>query len=222
MLSLGYFSLHEQREVTRSCEAGVKARPSSFRFHTCPEPIELLGYHLGLRSCRLEKPSKGWSRIKKLSLPFGARATFLCSCKERWPKEALFNSRMAGQHTPAYAPDALRAPGPLRRRDFSTRHPCLVEKRRASLHVALRVIPTGSVATEGDPESQKLKSNSQSRLYPVTRRRFARACASYRSWKKSLKKMRGCASTPFRNRRRLSRNSKPGTLPRYSSAMPRS
>gem|GEM_PF-4314468 len=47
---------------------------------------------------------------------------------------------MAGQAHPAYAPSALRAPGPLRCRDFSTRHPCLVEKRRTSMCAA----PTGS------------------------------------------------------------------------------
>ena len=145
VLSLGYFSLHEQREVTRSCEAGAKARPSSFRFHTCPKPIELLGYHLGLRSCRFEKASKGWSRIKSFRSPSGREPPFFARAKKGGPKK----------HAPASAPAALRAPGPLRLWDFSTRHPCLVEKRRASLHVALRVIPTGSVAAEGDPESQK-------------------------------------------------------------------
>ena len=39
--SLGYFSLHEQREVTRSCEAGAKALLSSFRFHAWPLPWPL-------------------------------------------------------------------------------------------------------------------------------------------------------------------------------------
>ena len=33
---------------------------------------------------------------------------------------------------PASAPTPLRDAGPLRRRDFSTIHPCIVEKRRAS------------------------------------------------------------------------------------------
>ena len=50
---------------------------------------------------------------------------------------------------PASAPTPLRGAGPLRQRDFSTRHPCRGEKRRASMHVALRVLPTGSVAAEG-------------------------------------------------------------------------
>jgi len=40
------------------------------------------------------------------------------------------------KHAPASAPSPRSGLGPLRRRDFSTRHPCLVEKRRASLHVA--------------------------------------------------------------------------------------
>ena len=64
---------------------------------------------------------------------------------------------------PASAPNALRASGPLRRRDFSTRHPCRVEKRRASMHVApCGVLSVGSVAAEGNPVSQKPKSNSSS------------------------------------------------------------
>ncbi len=86
VLSLGYFSLHEQREVTRSCEAGAKARPSSFRFHTCPKPIELLGYHLGLRSCRFEKASKGWSRIKSFRSPSGREPPFFARAKKGGPK----------------------------------------------------------------------------------------------------------------------------------------
>ncbi len=48
---------------------------------------------------------------------------FFARAKKRGPKKAR----------PACAPDALRAPGPLRRQDFSTRHPCRVEKRRARL-----------------------------------------------------------------------------------------
>jgi len=119
------------------------------------------------------KPEQGQKRKQRLSLPFGARATFLCSCKETWPKES----------TPCLR--ALRAcgtPGPLRRRDFSTRHPCRVEKRRASMHVA----PSGSCPSAPSLRkgTRKVKSNghsnsnSQSRPQPVTRRRFSRACAS--------------------------------------------
>jgi len=65
------------------------------------------------------------------------------------------------KHAPASAPCPLRGLGPLRQRDFSTRHPCLVEKRRASMRVALRVFPAGSVAAEGDPESQKQRQQLQ-------------------------------------------------------------
>ncbi len=157
MLSLGYFSLHEQREVTRSCEAGAKALLSSFRFHAWPLawPFD---YRVGTDV--QGKPEQGREQDQRLSLPFGARATltshsaveelFFARAKKRGPKKAR----------PAYAPSPLRGLGPLRRRDFSTRHPCLVEKRRASMRAALRVFPTGSVAAEGDPEV-KSTSNSQ-------------------------------------------------------------
>lgn len=55
---------------------------------------------------------------------------------------SLLVQRKANQKKahPACAPSALRATGSLRCRDFSTRHPCLVEKRRASMHAA----PAGS------------------------------------------------------------------------------
>ncbi len=56
---------------------------------------------------------------------------------------------------PAYAPTALRAAGPLRRWDFSTRHPCLVEKRRASMRVALRVFSRRLRRCGRGPGSQK-------------------------------------------------------------------
>ena len=151
-VSLGYFSLHEQREVTRSCEAGAKALLSIFRFHAWPLawPFD---YRVGTDV--QGKPEQGREQDQRLSLPFGARATltshsaveelFFARAKKRGPKKAR----------PAYAPSPLRGLGPLRRRDFSTRHSCLVEKRRASLHAALRVFPAGSVAAEGDSERQK-------------------------------------------------------------------
>ncbi len=84
MLSLGYFSLHEQREVTRSCEAGAKALLSCFRFHDWPLtwPFD---YRVGTGI--QGKPEQGRKQGQRLSLPYGARATFLCSCKETWPKE---------------------------------------------------------------------------------------------------------------------------------------
>jgi len=106
------------------------------------------------------KPEQGQKQNQGLSLPFGARATFLCSCKETWPKES----------TPCLR--ALRAcgtPGPLRRRDFSTRHPCRVEKRRASMHVA----PAGSCpsapslrkgpGSQKPGQKQKQKQNHRNR-----------------------------------------------------------
>ena len=41
--------------------------------------------------------------------PLRGASHLLCSCKETWPKEALFNSRMAGQHAPASAPSVPAA-----------------------------------------------------------------------------------------------------------------
>ncbi len=158
MLSLGYFSLHEQREVTRSCEAGAKALLSCLRFHDWPLtwPFD---YRVGTGI--QGKPEQGRKQGQRLSLPYGARATltshsaveelFFARAKKRGPKK----------HAPASAPSPRSGLGPLRRWDFSTRHPCRVEKRRASMRAALRVIPVGSVAAEGDPEV-KNKSTSTS------------------------------------------------------------
>ena len=65
---------------------------------------------------RSRSRSKAFARLRRASTPF-----FACA-KKGGPKKAH----------PAYAPSARRAPGPLRCRDFSTIHPCIVEKRRAS------------------------------------------------------------------------------------------
>ncbi len=149
-----------------------------------PLAIELRGYRLGLGSCRLERPSKGWSGAgSRAFAPLrGASHLIFARAKKRGPKK----------HAPASAPSPLRVPGPLRRRDFSTRpscdaagagavasrrqpahrgeavlrlfpvRPCRVEKRRASLHAALRVFPAGSVAAEGDPEGKRQKPKAKS------------------------------------------------------------
>jgi len=145
-VSLGYFSLHEQREVTRSCEAGVKALPSSFRFSSMP----------GLLSFCFRKAKAMAGTESRAFAPLRGASYF-----------SLPVQRKASQKKarPACAPDALSAPGPLHQRDFSTRHPCPVEKRRASLHAALRVFPTGSVAAEGDPDSQKPKATATARIF---------------------------------------------------------
>ncbi len=128
VLSLGYFSLHEQREVTRSCEAGVKAllfklllSSSSFQALPLDLPIGFPGYRLGTvlpasALAGLGEPKQGRKQNQELSLPLGTRATLtshsavekapLYSCKETWPKETRPCLR------------ALRAcgtPGPLRR-----------------------------------------------------------------------------------------------------------
>ena len=71
---------------------------------------------------------------------------------------------------PASAPTPLRDAGPLRRQDFSTEHPCPVEKRRTSLCVApFGVLSASSVAAEWNPVDQKLKQQhkqKQKRPHP--------------------------------------------------------
>ncbi len=66
--------------------------------------------------CQSQSKCRAFARLRRASAPF-----FACA-KKGGPKKAH----------PAYAPSARRAPGPLRCRDFSTIHPCIVEKRRAS------------------------------------------------------------------------------------------
>jgi len=118
-----------------------------------------LGLGLGLGfSFRSDLQKTAKARAKAFSPLRGASCFSLLVQRKDNQKKRLFNSRMAGQAHPAYAPSALRAPGPLRWQDFSTIHPCIVEKRRASLHVApLGVLSASSVAAEGDPVEQHLE-----------------------------------------------------------------
>ena len=69
---------------------------------------------------------QGSSKSKGFRSPIGERVTSLCSCKEKVTKRSAFQQPNGWSSTPC-----LRASGPLRRRDFSTRRPCRVEKRRA-------------------------------------------------------------------------------------------
>ncbi|GEM_PF-5194783 len=73
---------------------------------------------------------------------------------------SLLVQRKASQKKarPACAPDVLRTPGSLHWQDFSTRRPCLVEKRRTSMYVAPSgVLSASSVAAEGNPVRQQPK-----------------------------------------------------------------
>ena len=118
------FSLHKQRKVTRSPK-GRESSCSGFCLSFC--------FCLGDAKGQVKVKARAFAPLRGASTPF-----FACA-KKRGPKKAH----------PASAPTPLRGAGPLRQRDFSTRHPCRGEKRRASMHVALRVLPTGSVAAEG-------------------------------------------------------------------------
>ena len=133
------FSLHEQRKVTRSPK-GSESSGSGLR--TC------LGSHVRTSRATTTK-AKAFAPLRGASAPF-----FACA-KKRGPKKAH----------PAYAPSALRATGPLHWQDFSTRHPCLVEKRRTSVCVApFGVLSASSVAAEGnpvEPEQQQEQEQEQ-------------------------------------------------------------
>ncbi len=74
VLSLGYFSLHEQREVTRSCEAGVKALLSSTCFHALPLDFPAIGrarFSWLTLWPALGSPSNGGSGIRGFRSPSG-------------------------------------------------------------------------------------------------------------------------------------------------------
>ena len=61
----------------------------------------------------LEKQIQMLEQYQRLSLPFGARATSLFSCKEKQPRETLFNSRMTGQHGPSRDPSGCARRSPV-------------------------------------------------------------------------------------------------------------
>ena len=76
-VSLGYFSLHEQREVTRSCEAEANALLSSFRLMVGSGSAYRFGTDLqGMHS-------KGRSRIKGFRSPSGRELLFFARAKKR-------------------------------------------------------------------------------------------------------------------------------------------
>ncbi|MGW8127606.1 MAG: hypothetical protein ACWGG5_04415 [Stenotrophomonas sp.] len=151
VLSLGYVSLHEQRRALQqpngwsrwlaAAKQGAKAFAFNLPLYAWPLAWTFVLTRWYKRPGERPEHEGGKHESKGFrSLLRGASYFSLLVQREVNQEKAR----------PAYAPDALRASGPLRRRDFSTRHPCRVEKRRASLHAALRVIPVGSVAAEGD------------------------------------------------------------------------
>ena len=114
VLSLGHLSLHKQRKV---CSRAVGGR----------KPLILI---LIATAAAAKAIARARATTRAFSPLRGASYFSLLVQRKDNQKKAH----------PAYAPSALRAPGPLRCRDFSTRHPCLVEKRRTSMCAA----PTGS------------------------------------------------------------------------------
>ncbi len=149
-----------------------------------------------LKLWKLERSNNQSGNLKaKLSLLPRRSELLLFARAKRSNQERRFSkSRMAGQARPClHALSACSTPGPLRRRDFSTRHPCPVEKRRARplharvrdsrrtaaarpaersnaspisaepMHVTLRVFPAGSVIAEGDPEVKSQRQRQNHR-----------------------------------------------------------
>ncbi|SON77852.1 hypothetical protein XFF6166_240030 [Xanthomonas citri pv. fuscans] len=132
--------------------------------------------------CRI----RGCTPDPRLSRPVGHESLFLCLCKEKVTKKKAH---------PVLAPSA---PAVLRvrksGRNFCKGHPCPLQKRRASVRAALRVVSAGLAAAVWGPESQQLPLQSQRCWYAVGRLFGA---------------LRGSAvakrSRPFRPRQRLSR-----------------
>ena len=73
VLSLGHVSLHEQRKVARSCEAGVKALLSRFHFGSSPWPVP---FFLILKSQRN-------GGVKGFRSPSGSELLFFACAKKR-------------------------------------------------------------------------------------------------------------------------------------------
>ena len=106
---------------------------------------ECLHQHMNLASASAVAPSlarsagEGWGGVASASASAPASATAKARAKAFSPLRgasyfSLLVQRKDNQKKahPASAPTSLRDAGPLRRRDFSTIHPCIVEKRRAS------------------------------------------------------------------------------------------
>ncbi|GEM_PF-1103824 len=153
VLSLGYFSLHEQREVTRSCEAGVKALLQAPAFMLCLWISRLSAGHgsLGRRSGRPWGAQAMAEAESGAFAPLRGASHLPCSCKETWPEGGAFQQPNGWSIRPCLS--AFRTsgtPGPLRRRDFSTRPSCdaagagAVASRRQPAHrgeAVLRLFP---------------------------------------------------------------------------------
>ncbi len=132
--------------------------------------------------CRI----RGCTPDPRFSRPVGHESPFLCLCKEKVTKKKAH---------PVLAPSA---PAALRvrksGRNFCKGHPCPLQKRRASVRAALRVVSAGLAAAVWGPEGQQQQQQQQQRC-------CLGGCLSG--------VLRGSAvakrSRPFRPRQRLSR-----------------
>ncbi len=130
--------------------------------------------------CRI----RGCTPDPRFSRPVGHESPFLCLCKEKVTKKKAH---------PVLAPSA---PAALRvrksGRNFCKGHPCPLQKRRASVRAALRVVSAGLAAAVWGPEGQQQQQQQRCCLG---------GCLSG--------VLRGSAvakrSRPFRPRQRLSR-----------------
>ena len=112
VLSLGHLSLHKQRKVCSRAEGGRK-------------PLILIR-PLILTLTAIAARAESGARARAFTPLRGASHFSLLVQRKSNQKKAH----------PASAPTPLRDADPLRRRDFSTIHPCIVEKRRTSMCAA--------------------------------------------------------------------------------------
>ena len=182
VLSLGYFSLHEQREVTRSCEAGAKALLSSlshglarFWLAGSPPAPPLASEPQGIE---VDK-----SRIKGFRSPSRSEPSFFARAKKRGPKRrfstaewrvntplpprppclrhsgstpppGFFDETSLSHRKTACPPASLPSPGqaPCGARPSGGAKQCFAYFRRTHARRPCGVLSVGSVAAEGDPE----------------------------------------------------------------------
>ncbi len=164
VLSLGHVSLHEQRRALQQPNGWSRwlaPRRGAKAFDPVPALALAFPVRLYQRDSQRAKPeAKHESGSLKAELsPLLRRSELLLFARAKRSNQEKARPCLRALRT-------CGTPGPLRRRDFSTRHPCRVEKRRASMRVALRVFPVGSVAAEGD-----LKSKAQEPRHKQERER---------------------------------------------------
>ncbi len=138
------FSLHKQRKVTRS-----------------PKGRESLGIGFSCCCCCCQSQSQSQSKVQvqvqSFRPPSVREHTFLCLCKERWPKESTPCLRAFRAARSRFTP----LPG------FFDDTSLYRRKTTCVLHVApCGVLSVSSVAAEGDPVDQRPEPRPEPRPKP--------------------------------------------------------